>query len=194
MSRRSSRSFNGEVVDTPESQLHDSSMSKRQSCFLATIGYEGVALADFIATLQNAGIKRLMDVRELPLSRRRGFSKTALSAALAEAAIQYVHLRGLGDPKPGRDAARSGDMPSFRQIFGAHMKTPKAQADLAVAAGLVSCGSTCLMCFEQDHTGCHRSIVADAISATMPVQIRHLRVASASSNPAVRKAPALEYA
>ncbi|MBL6081923.1 DUF488 domain-containing protein [Belnapia sp. T18] len=168
-------------------------MSKRQPGFLATIGYEGVTLDDFIATLQDTGIKRLMDVRELPLSRRRGFSKTALSAALAEAGIEYVHLRGLGDPKPGRDAARSGDMPRFRRIFGAHMKTPKAQADLAVAARLAIGGGTCLMCFEHDHSGCHRSIVADAISARVPVPIRHLRVASASSNPAVRKAPAIEH-
>ena len=169
-------------------------MSKPQPSFFATIGYEGVSLDEFIVSLQDAGIKRLLDVRELPLSRRKGFSKTSLSAALSSAGIEYVHLRGLGDPKPGRDAARSGDMPRFRRIFGAHMRTSKAQADLAVAAHLVTEGGTCLMCFERDHADCHRSIVADAITATVAVKIRHLRVVSASSKPVVRKAPILEFA
>ncbi|RKK04676.1 DUF488 family protein [Pseudoroseomonas wenyumeiae] len=169
-------------------------MSKRQPGSLATIGYEGAALEEFIATLREAGIQRLLDVRELPLSRRKGFSKTAIAVALSNAGIEYVHLRGLGDPKPGREAARSGEMALFRKIFGNHMRTPKAKADLALAAHLVTEGSTCLMCYEREHTDCHRSIVADAISDIVPVKIRHLKVASASSKPSVRKAPALECA
>ena len=169
-------------------------MSKRQPSYLATIGYEGVTLDEFLAVLQDAGIQRLLDVRELPLSRRKGFSKTALAAALSEAGIEYVHLRGLGDPKEGRDAARSGDMAHFRRVFGAHMRTQRAQADLAVATDLVKGGGTCLMCFERDHAGCHRSIVADAISANVPLKIRHLRVASAPSKPVVRRTSALEHA
>lgn len=168
-------------------------MSKRQSS-LATIGYEGVALDEFIATLHDAGIKRLLDIRELPLSRRRGFSKTALSSALTGAGIEYVHLRGLGDPKEGRDAARSGDMARFRRVFISHMNTDKAKVDLVAAAGLVAQGGTCLMCYERDHTGCHRYIVADAISATVPVKIRHLKVANASNKPIPRRVPALECA
>ncbi|MFC0386773.1 DUF488 domain-containing protein [Muricoccus vinaceus] len=168
-------------------------MSKRQPSFLATIGYEGVVLDAFIAALHEAGIKRLLDVRELPLSRRRGFSKTGLSLALTGAGIEYVHLRGLGDPKEGRDAARSGDMVRFRRVFGRHMRSPEAKADLAVAAELVAGGNTCLMCFERNHADCHRNIVAEAISATLPVSIRHLRVASASSEP-TRRASALECA
>jgi uncharacterized protein (DUF488 family) len=66
---------------------------------LATIGYEGADVDDFVATLRSAGIRRLIDVRELAISRRRGFAKRALSGALADADIEYVHLRGLGDPK-----------------------------------------------------------------------------------------------
>jgi uncharacterized protein (DUF488 family) len=73
---------------------------------LFTIGYEGASLSDFIVTLQNSGVERLLDVREVAQSRRPGFSKTALSTALAEADIGYTHLRQLGDPKAGRDAAR----------------------------------------------------------------------------------------
>lgn len=80
---------------------------------LATIGYEGSSLQDFIATLRAASIRTLIDVRALPISRRPGFAKNALSKALAEAGIDYVHLKGLGDPKEGRDAARANDLETF---------------------------------------------------------------------------------
>jgi uncharacterized protein (DUF488 family) len=145
---------------------------------LNTIGYESADLGDFIATLRAASITRLIDVRELPISRRKGFAKTALSSALEATGISYVHLRGLGDPKEGREAARAGDFARFRKVFGSHMRSDAAQADLRTAARLVSAGGACLMCYERDHTECHRSIVAQAISATVPVTIRHIGVRS----------------
>ena len=143
---------------------------------LATIGYEAADLADFIATLQAAGIYRLLDVRELPISRRKGFAKRALSEALADAGIEYVHLRGLGDPKNGRAAARAGDVARFKRVFTAHMASEAAQADLRRAAYLVVQGGACLMCYERDHATCHRSIVATAISDTVQATIHHLGV------------------
>ena len=143
---------------------------------LATIGYEAADLSDFIATLQAAEISRLIDVRQLPISRRRGFAKTALSTALAASGIDYVHLRGLGDPKEGREAARAGDYARFRTVFGCHMKTKAAQDALTAAIHLVEDGGACLMCYERDHTSCHRSIVADTISSSVTVTIRHLGV------------------
>lgn len=72
---------------------------------LYTVGYEGVDLDEFIATLKTFGIKQIIDVRDLPLSRKRGFSKNALASALAEAGVKYLHVKSLGDPKPGREAA-----------------------------------------------------------------------------------------
>ena len=65
---------------------------------LATIGYEGAALADFIATLKAARVSLVLDIREAPISRRPGFSKRVLGAALEETGIAYLHLRGLGNP------------------------------------------------------------------------------------------------
>jgi len=143
---------------------------------LATIGYEAADLADFIATLREAGISRLIDVRELAISRRKGFAKRALSEALADAGIEYVHLRGLGDPKEGREAARAGEVTRFRKIFTSHMRSETAQADLRTAVSLVEAGGVCLMCYERDHGSCHRSIVAQAISGSVPAMIRHLGV------------------
>ena len=143
---------------------------------LATIGYEAASLADFIATLRAAGVGRIIDVRELPISRRKGFAKRALSEALVAAGIDYVHLRGLGDPKEGRDAARAGDVARFKRVFDRHMATATAQADLQAAIAFAKQGGACLMCYERDHVACHRSIVATAISGSISVTLRHLGV------------------
>ena len=70
-----------------------------------TIGYEATTMADFLSALTGAGVQRVIDVRALPLSRRPGFSKSSLAAALNEVGIDYVHLKALGTPKEGRDAA-----------------------------------------------------------------------------------------
>ena len=73
-----------------------------------TIGYEATTMGDFIAALKQAGVERVIDVRALPLSRRPGFSKSPLRAALGEEHIDYVHLKALGTPSEGRTAARAG--------------------------------------------------------------------------------------
>jgi uncharacterized protein (DUF488 family) len=147
---------------------------------ISTIGYEGATFESFIATLHCASIQLLIDVREMPLSRKRGFSKTRLAEALRVEGIEYVHLRGLGDPKPGREAARAGNYPLFRRIFGRHMKSDEAQADLAAAAAFVMDYRACLMCYECNHTECHRSIVADALAAKTGLSIIPLSVTSTS--------------
>lgn len=163
------------VVDNELSSLHTRDMGTTR-IVLTTIGYEGANLTDFIATLQEAGISRLIDVRELPMSRRKGFAKQALSEALAGAGIEYVHLRGLGDPKEGREAARAGNFVEFVRVFNNHMRSEIAQTDLKRAIGLVAQGGACLMCYERNHAACHRSIVAKAISDSVKGTIRNLGV------------------
>jgi uncharacterized protein (DUF488 family) len=143
---------------------------------LATIGYEGADIDDFIATLRLANIRLLIDVRELPISRRRGFAKSALTAALAGAGIDYLHLRGLGDPKPGREAAREGDLRKFHRIFLKHLSSRAAQSDLETAKSRIVAEHVCLMCYERDPKVCHRSIVADAISGSIGAKVTHLGV------------------
>src|SRR5690606_40883283 len=94
---------------------------------LFTIGYEGEPQAAVIDRLKAAGVKVLADVRAVAASRRAGFSKTVLGASLAEAGIEYVHLRDLGTPKAGRDAARAGRIGEMRAIFAEHMQEPPSQ-------------------------------------------------------------------
>ncbi len=98
---------------------------------LATIGYEGCTIDAVVQALQNAGTQLLIDVRAVPSSRKPGFSKRQLAASLDEAGIAYVHLQGLGTPKPGRDAVRAGHPARMEVIFREHMTSDRAQAELA---------------------------------------------------------------
>lgn len=131
---------------------------------ISTIGYEGATIEQFIATLKHASINLLIDVRDIPLSRKKGFSKNQLAETLRSWGIEYVHLRGLGDPKEGREAARAGKYTLFEKIFGKHMRSDVAKRDLDTASQLVRNSHACLMCFEADYERCHRSIVADHLS------------------------------
>jgi uncharacterized protein (DUF488 family) len=138
---------------------------------LATIGYEKATLPDVIARLQAAGVDTLIDVRAVAASRRAGFSKTLLSNSLAEAGIDYRHLRGLGTPKSGRQAARAGRIKEMHAIFEAHMREPEALAQLAEATDIVSRRKAALLCYEADAKGCHRTIVAERICDAIGCQI-----------------------
>jgi uncharacterized protein (DUF488 family) len=143
---------------------------------LFTIGYEGADLADFLATLVVSGVSQILDVREVPISRKPGFSKRALSEALASRGITYVHLKELGDPKPGREAARRGDYAAFRKIYGQHLKGSDTQDALIRAAQLASNAASCLLCFERAPEHCHRTIVAKALLERTRLTVKHLYV------------------
>jgi len=141
---------------------------------LRTIGYESASLEGFLAALRRARVSLLIDIRAVAVSRRKGFSKTALAAALRDAGIGYLHLRDLGDPKPGREAARAGRMSEFRTIYNTHLRGAAAQAALAEAARVVKHRAACLLCYEAEPAGCHRSIVAAEIARKTGLAIQHL--------------------
>ena len=141
---------------------------------LATIGYEGCTAGAVVEALRDAHIGLLIDVRAVPRSRKPGFSKRQLAASLDEAGIAYVHLQPLGTPKPGRDAARAGHPERMEAIFRDHMTSDPAQAALADAKALVRERPACLLCFERDHTTCHRRLVADMIAAETGQPVVHL--------------------
>ena len=141
---------------------------------LLTVGYEGSDIETFISRLLSEGVEKIVDVRELPLSRKRGFSKNRLREAAAEVGIEYVHLKSLGDPKEGRLAARAGKYDLFRQVFNEHMKTDEAQEGLRLLGQIVDEHRACLMCFERNHEGCHRHIVVDQLLAMKEIDVRHI--------------------
>jgi uncharacterized protein (DUF488 family) len=127
-----------------------------------TIGYEATTMTDFLAALTAAGVVQVIDVRALPLSRRPGFSKTSLAASLAAAGIGYVHLRALGTPKRGRDAAKKGDVATLEAVYAEQLELPEAQAQAAQMLALAGERPSALLCFERDPRHCHRTLLLAA--------------------------------
>lgn len=132
---------------------------------LFTIGYEGEPQAAVIDRLRAAGVEVVADVRAVAASRRAGFSKTVLGAGLHEAGVDYVHLRALGTPKAGRDAARKGHIAEMRAIYDQHMAEPEAQLAFGQLRALAEQKRVALLCFEADHAGCHRAVLAERLVA-----------------------------
>lgn len=138
---------------------------------LATIGYEAATQDAVVGKLKDAGVEVLIDVRAVPSSRRAGFSKNVLAASLNAEGIDYVHLRDLGTPKPGRDAARKGHIGEMHEIYEAHLAEPGAQLQLAQATEIARERRAALLCYEADAGGCHRRIVADRIQAALGCEV-----------------------
>ena len=129
-----------------------------------TIGYEGTTVPEFIAALKGAGVERLIDVRALPLSRRPGFSKSPLRAALEETGIEYIHLKALGTPAQGRAAARAGRHSDLERIYAGQLELPEAMAQSAQMLDLAAEKPSALMCMEREPAHCHRTLLLNAVA------------------------------
>ncbi len=148
-------------------------MAKANKLF--TIGYEQTPQKAVLDELQDAGVKLLVDVRAVTSSRRPGFSKNQLAAGLDERGIAYVHLKALGTPKEGRQAARSGNYSALQRIYNAHLRKPEARQELDELSALVKkAGPVCLLCYERDHRHCHRQMIAEIIEERDGVKIENL--------------------
>jgi uncharacterized protein (DUF488 family) len=141
---------------------------------LFTIGYESRSPGELIERLEAAGVERVVDVRELPLSRRRGFSKSPLAATLERAGIAYEHVRALGNPKPYRDRYKRGDVDGGAREYRTHLHNGSYPALVELADSLDD-AKTCLLCVEKSHEVCHRAVIAGAVAERLPrVAIVHL--------------------
>jgi uncharacterized protein (DUF488 family) len=148
-------------------------MAKAKKLF--TIGYEQTPSKAVLDELAHAGVKLLVDVRAIASSRRPGFSKSQLAAGLDERGIAYLHLRGLGTPKNGREAARSGQYELLHKIYSAHLKTTQAREELDELSSLVkTSGPVCILCYERDHSHCHRQWIAEIIEDRDGVTVKNL--------------------
>ncbi len=122
-------------------------------------------MAEFHAELAAAGVALLIDVRAVAASRRPGFSKTALGNGLREQGIDYLHLRPLGTPAKGREAARAGRVAEMRAIYADQLETPEALLALEQALDAARERPAALLCFERDAPGCHRAMLAERLVA-----------------------------
>lgn len=140
---------------------------------LYTFGYEGLSIDSFIAHLKAAGVEAVYDVRELPLSRKKGFSKTAFGIALRVAGIEYIHLPVFGCPRPIRNQYRAdGSWSRYEKAFSSYLAKQTAEVkNLALSARQTV---ACLVCFEADFNFCHRSIVANSVFRAGGPSVNHL--------------------
>jgi len=142
---------------------------------LFTIGYEQASSQAVLDELKRAGVTLVVDTRAVAASRRPGFSKRQLAAGLAQHGIGYLHLRGLGTPKEGRLAARSGRLEDLFRIYEKHLVTPDAQQELIELAAIVKSDQrVCLLCYERDVAHCHRRRIAELVCEHVGVEVEHL--------------------
>jgi uncharacterized protein (DUF488 family) len=141
---------------------------------LFTIGYEGKTQAEMLAELEAARVELVIDVRAIAASRRPGFSKTALANGLKELGIDYLHLRPLGTPAAGREAARAGRIAEMRAIYAEQLETPEAALALEQALEEASRRPAALLCYEREAPDCHRSMLAQRMVEREPFEVHDL--------------------
>jgi uncharacterized protein (DUF488 family) len=134
-----------------------------------TIGYSGKTIAEFLTALRRAGVKRVVDVRALPLSRKKGFSKTVLGEALSKAEIEYVHLREAGNPYRNLKA----DLSRCLALYSTYVHDHPEVVDAVESA--IDGEAAALLCFEANACECHRSVLIDRLVARCPCRkVQHL--------------------
>jgi uncharacterized protein (DUF488 family) len=139
--------------------------------WLGSVGYERHKdSAEFAQMLRAAGVERLIDVRELPISRRRGYAKTALGEAMKGEDIEYVHMRDLGNPKPYRDLYKSGKVEEGRRLYTDYLQGEQRQA-LELLASMLPEKKTALMCVEHDSAVCHRTVIVESLRTELGLEL-----------------------
>jgi uncharacterized protein (DUF488 family) len=141
---------------------------------LYTIGYEKALLKDVVSTLAAARVATLIDVRDRPISRRPGFSKRQLAAAIEDAGMRYVHLQPLGTPPEGRLASKRREWDRFWGIVEEKLARPEAELALLEAAEIAEAAPSCLLCYEADWQICHRRRVAEILAQRHGFGVSHL--------------------
>lgn len=146
-----------------------------KSAPLFTVGYEQAKPAAVLGELKRAKIELLVDTRAVAASRRPGFSKRQLAAALEEEGIGYIHLQKLGTPAEGRAAARGGDTDALWHIYDKHIKGAGPQSELRELIALIKSGNRiALLCYCRDPKTCHRSRIVANIKKKMAVKVTDL--------------------
>ena len=100
----------------------------------------------------------------VPLSRKPGFSKNILANGLHEVGIDYVHLKALGTPPEGREAARKGNHAKWEAVYAGQLELPEAIVQAAQMLDLAQEKPSALLCFERDPGACHRTLLIGAVA------------------------------
>lgn len=148
-----------------------------------TIGYEGLDIDKFMSLLAAHDIETVVDIREMPLSRKPGFSKKALSCVLNLSGREYTHMVDLGCPKLVRDGYREdGNWKRYTEGFLRHLEMQEVA--IAALSELVGTSNCALLCYEADFNFCHRSMVADAVHDYCGAEVVHIKASAKTVTPA----------
>jgi uncharacterized protein (DUF488 family) len=134
------------------------------STSLFTIGYEGRTLDEYRKILLDEGVRAVIDVRKNPISRKKGFSKTALSDGLQEEGIAYFHIPSLGIDSSLRQDLQTDE--DYKILFDFYSREilPKASEGFGLLIDILNrFTSVALTCFERNPEHCHRHCVAEAL-------------------------------
>jgi uncharacterized protein (DUF488 family) len=152
-----------------------------------TFGYEGLDISAFLARLSELRIETIIDVRANPLSRKRGFSRNALSEALRGKGVTYLHLKAMGCPKPVRDRYKQdGDWQSYTRSFLTYLG--QRDEDIERVCAIAQKSRSCLLCFEADFNRCHRTFVGRAVARSSGLELIHITDQTTIPERAVRVA------
>ena len=133
-----------------------------------TIGYERLLPPALVAELEAAGVRRVIDVRYRPQSRRPGMSKTRLGQLLADHRIAYEHRRALGTPADIRWLFKANRIEEGRAAYRRHVERHAAHELDELAAELDTAPRTALLCLEAEPAECHRRVIAEALAERLP--------------------------
>jgi uncharacterized protein (DUF488 family) len=150
------------------SQSRISPAEPRSGSTVFTIGHSTRALEVLVEMLKAHGVSVLADVRTVPRSRHNPqFNKASLPKSLRATGIRYVHLPGLGGLRHGLGAASPNTAwrnESFRG-YADYMLTDEFESALDELMTLARDAPTAIMCAEAVPYRCHRSLIADALTA-----------------------------
>lgn len=150
-----------------------------------TFGYEGLSLESFIQRLKSTKIECVVDVRAVPLSRKKGFSKKSFSSALEAIGIRYIHLLPMGCPKETRDRYReNGNWNAYTKAFMSYLSSQTEAVD--ELSKITASKTCCLVCFEADFDRCHRTFVAREVARLSGSSITHITSRNLIADPQVR--------
>lgn len=165
-----------DALGLDEFLTHEPPASTTEAVWVGSIGYERYQDPnDFAQVLQGARVERLIDVRELPISRRKGYAKSALRTTLEAAGIEYLHLPALGNPKRLRDLYKSGQRARGRRLYSRLLLTERRN-DLDGLADLLGDRRSALMCVEHDEAHCHRRVILDALNSELGLALAVCRL------------------
>jgi len=142
-----------------------------------TVGYEQSDPQAFLKRLGSCRVTLVVDVRQMPLSRKRGFSKNQLRNLLAEEGIDYIHFKTLGAPKEIRDRLRQNGS-WYEYVQGYERVLANRIEDIETLNNMARERRICLLCFERNPQECHRSLVAEKMQTlenSFNLKVEHIR-------------------